>query len=79
MTNNLYSLKLFDNSLLTFSMSNEGLSGFVAHICKVDPEGEKLLPPDMQLSDRHRTGRVHARPVFNGQGDVGLSAWHAAP
>ena len=45
-----YSLRLFDDELLTFAMSNSGLSGLTARILTVNRKKKHLLPPSLILS-----------------------------
>ena len=52
----VYSLRLFDTKLLTFSMQNTGLDGLSAHILSVDTEKKHLLPPSLSLTDE---GIIH--------------------
>ena len=52
----VYSLRLFDTELLTFSMQNIGLAGLSACIRSVDTEKKHLLPPGLSLTDE---GIIH--------------------
>ena len=50
-TNDKYSLRLFDDELLTFSMSNQGLEGLKTHIISIRNDREHCLPPDLLRTD----------------------------
>ena len=47
----VYSLRLFDDELLTFSMFYQGLEGLNAHIISVVDGQEQYLPPDLVRTD----------------------------
>ena len=47
----VYSLRLFDTELLTFSMQNVGLDGLSARILSVDTEKKHLRPLGLSLTD----------------------------
>ena len=60
---NHYALRLFDNDILIFSMSNDYLDGFYAHIIKVIRKHKYLLPPDLELSDNGLTSWLKRRLI----------------
>ncbi|MCD7882132.1 MAG: XRE family transcriptional regulator [Lachnospiraceae bacterium] len=47
----VYSLRLYDDELMSFSMEKRGLAGLVAEILTIDKEKEYLLPLDLNLTD----------------------------
>ena len=51
MSKNVYSLRLFDQQLFTFSMQTNGLEGLTVQIHSVDSEHKNLLPPDLTLNN----------------------------
>lgn len=48
---NIYELKLYNQTLLTFSFEEKGLSGLVAEIKSIDESSKNLLPLDLTLTD----------------------------
>lgn len=46
-----YSLRLFDDELLSFTMSRSGLEGLKTRILQVHYSKRRLLPPDLELTD----------------------------
>lgn len=48
---NLYSLRLYDDELITFSLEEKGLEGLQAKILKADTEHAQLFPLDLELTD----------------------------
>ena len=46
-----YSLRLYDEELLTFSMKESGLSGMQAEIISVNEERKEVFPLDLTLTD----------------------------
>ncbi len=46
-----YELRLYDTTLLTFSLAEEGIEGLTATILSVSDKDKKLLPLDLGLSD----------------------------
>ncbi len=46
-----YELRLYDTTLLTFSLAEEGIEGLTAKILSVSDKDKKLLPLDLGLSD----------------------------
>ena len=46
-----YSLRLFDNELLTFTMSRSGLDGLKTRTLRVNYFKRRLFPPDMELTN----------------------------
>ncbi len=44
----IYSLRIYDTELMTFSMEKQGLAGLVANILTVHDEREHLMPLDME-------------------------------
>ncbi len=46
-----YSLRLFDDELLYFTMSRSGLEGLKTRILRVNYSKRRLLPPDLELTD----------------------------
>jgi len=49
--NNLYELRLYDTTLLSFSLAEEGVGGLVAQLQLVNKKQKHLLPLDLTLSD----------------------------
>ena len=49
--NTNYSLRLYDDELLTFSLEEKGLEGLKAHILSVNKDIENLFPLDLELTD----------------------------
>ena len=49
--NTNYSLRLYDDELLTFSLEEKGLEGLKAHILSVNKDMENLFPLDLELTD----------------------------
>lgn len=49
--NSCYSLRLYDDELLTFSLEEKGLEGLKSHILSVNEDMKKLFPLDLELSD----------------------------
>ena len=86
----VYSLRLFDTELLTFSMQNVGLDGLSARILSVDTEKKHLRPLGLSLTD---DGIIHwlkrriipknrepftTSPEFTTHGML-RKAWHFIP
>ena len=46
-----YSLRLYDEELLTFSLKDAGLAGMRAHILSVNNDREAVFPLDLELTD----------------------------
>ena len=46
-----YSLRLYDEELLTFSMKESGLSGMQAELISVNEERKEVFPLDLALTD----------------------------
>ena len=49
--NNGYSLRLYDDEIVTFSLEEKGLEGLKAHILSINKDKETLFPLDLELSD----------------------------
>lgn len=49
---NTYELRLFDDTLLTFSLYEQGLEGLTAHILSVDNDKRHLFPLDLEQTDK---------------------------
>ena len=49
--NTNYSLRLYDDELLTFSLEEKGLEGLKAHILSVNKDMENLFPLDLELTN----------------------------
>ncbi len=47
-----YEIRLYDTTLITFSLQKEELSGIVAHIIKINESKRKLFPLDLDVSDQ---------------------------
>lgn len=47
----IYSISLYDEKMIKFSMSSSGLEGLTAHILSVNSEKKNLLPLGLDLSD----------------------------
>ena len=50
-SDNVYSVRLYDEGLLKFLMSSSGIEGLTAHILSVNSEKKNLLPLGLDLSD----------------------------
>ena len=50
--NNLYSLRLYNTNLITFTMEVKGLSGLVTEIQSVDETKKHLFPLDLECSNK---------------------------
>lgn len=48
---NVYSLRLYDEDLITFSLEEKGLEGLQANIIYFDTQKEKLFPLDLELTN----------------------------
>lgn len=48
---NVYSLRLYDEDLITFSLEEKGLEGLQANILYSDTQKEKLFPLDLELTN----------------------------
>ena len=46
-----YSLRLYDEELLTFSLEDAGLAGMKAHILSVTEDRKEVFPLDLDLTD----------------------------
>ena len=51
MADNLYSLRLYDDDLITFSLEEQGLEGLQANILYADTENNPLVPLDRELTN----------------------------
>ena len=51
MADNLYSLRLYDDDLITFSLKEQGLEGLQANILYADTENNHLFPLDLELTN----------------------------
>ena len=51
MADNLYSLRLYDDDLITFSLEEQGLEGLQANILYADTENNHLFPLDLELTN----------------------------
>ena len=51
MADNLYSLRLYDDDLITFSLEDQGLEGLQANILYADTENNHLFPLDLELTN----------------------------
>lgn len=51
-TMNKYSLRLYDEELLTFSLEENGLEGLKVNIISVNDAKKELLPIDLELTDK---------------------------
>ena len=49
--NNAYSLRLYDDEILTFTLHEKGLEGLKSHIVSVNEDMKNLIPLDLELSD----------------------------
>ena len=49
--NNGYSLRLYDDEILTFTLEEKGLEGLKAHILSINKDKETLFPLDLELTD----------------------------
>ena len=49
--NNAYSLRLYDDEILTFTLHEKGLEGLKSHIVSVNEDMKNLIPLDLDLSD----------------------------
>lgn len=49
--NNSYSLRLYDDELLTFNLEEKGLEGLKSHIISVNEDNKNLFPLDLELTD----------------------------
>ena len=49
---NIYEIRLYDTSLLTFSLETKGIEGLSAHVISINEEQEQLLPLGLDLSDK---------------------------
>lgn len=50
-TRGIYSLRLFDEELMSFMMESRGLEGLGARILWINKKKKELLPPDMEISE----------------------------
>lgn len=48
---NRYSLRLYDEELLTFSLESVGLSGMLAHVLNVNESRRNVFPLDLEVTD----------------------------
>lgn len=48
---NVYSLRLYDEDLITFSLEEKGLEGLQANILYSDTQNANLFPLDLELTD----------------------------
>lgn len=49
--NNTYSLRLYDDELLTFTLEEKGLEGLKSHILSINENMKDVFPLDLELSD----------------------------
>lgn len=49
--NNCYSLRLYDDEILTFTLEEKGLEGLKAHISSVNTDMKNLFPLDLEVTD----------------------------
>ena len=49
--NNCYSLRLYDDEILTFTLEEKGLEGLKSHIVTVNEDMKNLFPLDLDLTD----------------------------
>ena len=49
--NNCYSLQLYDDEILTFTLEEKGLEGLKAHILSVNTDMKNLFPLDLEVND----------------------------
>ena len=49
--NNCYSLRLYDDEILTFTLEEKGLEGLKAHILSVSTDMKNLFPLDLEVTD----------------------------
>lgn len=49
--NNAYSLRLYDDELLTFTLEEKGLEGLKSHILSINENVKDVFPLDLELSD----------------------------
>ena len=49
--NNAYSLRLYDDEILTFTLHEKGLEGLKSYIVSVNEDMKNLVPLDLELSD----------------------------
>ena len=49
--NNCYSLRLYDDEILTFTLEEKGLEGLKAHILSVNTDMKNLFPLDLEVTD----------------------------
>lgn len=50
-TNSSYSLRLYDDEILTFTLEEKGLEGLKAHILSVNTDIKSLFPLDLEVTD----------------------------
>lgn len=50
--NSVYELRIFDDTLLVFSLETKGLEGLVAHIDTINNEQKRLFPLDLELTEK---------------------------
>lgn len=49
--NNCYSLRLYDDEILTFTLEEKGLEGLKSHIVSINEDMKNLFPLDLELTD----------------------------
>ena len=49
--NNCYSLRLYDDEILTFTLEEKGLEGLKSHIVTVNEDMKNLFPLDLDITD----------------------------
>ena len=49
--NNCYSLRLYDDEILTFTLEEKGLEGLKAHILSVNTDMKNLFPLELEVTD----------------------------
>ena len=49
--NNCYSLRLYDDELLTFTLEEKGLEGLKSHVVSINEDKKNLFPLDLELTD----------------------------
>lgn len=48
---NCYTLRLYDDELLTFSLEEKGLEGLKSYIISINEDMKNLFPLDLELTD----------------------------
>ena len=60
---NQYELRLYDTTLLTFSLAEEGIEGLSAKILSVNDKEKHLLPLDLSLSANDMVSWLRRRVI----------------